>query len=78
MIGLEVLVNGRRVCVAGIRRGALDAAVTRMVGDNVEFINFRVGGLEGDSHLRWTVPKIGVGDEVTIRVVDVPAADPPA
>jgi len=77
MKALEVSVNGRRVCVAGVRSGVLAAHVTRTFGEQAEFIHFGVGGLEDDREVRWAVPKIGVGDEVTIRVVDVPTADPP-
>jgi hypothetical protein len=77
MKALEVSVNGRRVCVAGVRSGVLAAHVTRTFSEQAEFIHFGVGGLEDDREVQWAVPKVGVGDEVTIRVVDVTTADPP-
>jgi len=78
MRALDVSVNGRHVCVAGIGSGVLAAHVTRTGDDHTESIRFAVGGLEGGHYLQWLVPAIGVGDEVTIRVVEVPVADPPA
>jgi hypothetical protein len=77
MRALEVSVNGRRVCVAGIRQGVLAAHVTRNSGEQIEFIDLDIVGLEDGRDLRWSVPKIGIGGEVTVRVVDATVADPP-
>ena len=77
MTALDVSVNGRHVCVAGIGNGVLAAHVTRTGNDRNENIRLAVGGLEGGHYLDWLMPSVGVGDEVTIRIVDVPTTDPP-
>ena len=79
MRALEVLVNGRRVCLAGIGpKGIVSAMVDRLSNGHAEQICLHVGGMVGTRPLRWAVPDIGVGDEVLIRIVDSTDADPPA
>jgi hypothetical protein len=79
MKALEVSVNGHRACMAGIRRGVLTVHVSRLSNARTEFISLDVGGREEvGPPLRWPMPKIGVGDEVTIRVVDMDTIDSPA
>ena len=46
-------------------------------------LEFTVGGLgrcvgEAGEHLKWVESDLNVGDEIRIRVVDVPSADPPS
>ncbi len=46
-------------------------------------LDFTVGGLgrcvgEAGEHLKWVESDLAVGDEIRIRVVDVPSADPPS
>jgi hypothetical protein len=46
-------------------------------------LGFEVGGLgrcvgEAGEHLKWVESDLAVGDEIRIRVVDVPSADPPS
>jgi hypothetical protein len=46
-------------------------------------LEFSVGGLgrfvgEAGDHLKWVESDLEVGDEIRIRVVDVPSADPPS
>jgi hypothetical protein len=46
-------------------------------------LEFTVGGLgrcigEAGEHLKWVESDLAVGDEIRIRVVDVPSADPPS
>lgn len=46
-------------------------------------LDFTVGGLgrcvgEAGENLRWVESELAVGDEIRIRVVDVPTPDPPA
>jgi hypothetical protein len=81
MRALEVFVNGQRVCLAGIEcDGVMSAHVARVIGGQgrVEKIHLHVGGLEDGVHSTWSVPPVGVGDEVTIRIVNAPAVDPPS
>jgi hypothetical protein len=78
MRALEVLVNGRRVCLAGIGpKGIVSAIVDRLSGGHEERISLSVFGAVGTRHRRWATPAIGVGDEVLIRVLDAPEVDPP-
>src|SRR5688572_18417273 len=46
-------------------------------------LDFGVSGLrrcvgEAGEHLRWAETSLAVGDEIRIRVVDLPGADPPS
>jgi hypothetical protein len=83
MKAFHVLVNGKPLCTAGI--GAL--GVLHVIVDWVrrkdepregEF-DFSIGGLDtvSEEHVRWSAPRIGVGDEITIRVVDSDDIDAP-
>jgi hypothetical protein len=80
----DVFVNGARVCKAGIDPdGGLHAIVSwrgrprRGVSAALEL---SVSGVDGrtEEHVRWPVPELSVGDEVTIRVTDAGEADAPA
>lgn len=79
MIAYEILVNGHRVCIAGAS-GVFDATVcwTPAMGNNPRLT---VGGIDkndfGNWHVDWSAPTVGVGDEVTIRIVSTDSVDPP-
>jgi hypothetical protein len=76
MIGFEVSVNGRRVCTAGAGEGLLTAIVSSVASRSE--LKLEVGGLLEDAHLAWaTPPSLGVGDEVTVRVVETDKPDAP-
>jgi hypothetical protein len=80
MVALEVFVDGRRVCIAGVGdNGVLNAIVNSVGLPGEEEVFMHVGGLDctSDEHIRWAVPMISVGSEVTIRVVEAEAVDPP-
>ena len=80
MIAYEVQMNGRRLCVAGAPPdGVLTMGLT-WVHRNPETVDFHLGGLlGGDSkdHIRWNTPKLKIGDEVVMRIVDTDGGDPP-
>jgi hypothetical protein len=80
MTALEVFVNGHRVCLVGVGNdGVLGADVSWTGGPETEdFIHLFVGGLADGEHVNWTVPPIGVGSEVLIRVVEAQTVDPPS
>ncbi len=77
MIAFEVSVNGKRVCVAGAER--VSSVSLHWAHHSPQRVGFSVGGVssEGgvDHHCEWDVPPIGVGDEVTIRIVEADAVD---
>jgi hypothetical protein len=84
MTAFEILVNGKRLCVAGtLTADVVSIAVNwvRRVSEHApDRIQFHVGGLIADrphEHFGWNTPRIGVGDEVTIRIVEVDACDTP-
>jgi len=87
MFALELLINGEKVVIAGIDDWDLihSHITARRARDDEESDEFevRVGGLAQPrvenqlEHVRWGNKSLKVGDEVTIRLVDVPAADVP-
>jgi hypothetical protein len=83
MKAFMVSVNGRHVCTAGIGpNGVLSTMLTWVGGgprrDPEGAFHFSVGGLDSrtDEHVDWTTPELAVGDEVTVRVVEVEQIDP--
>jgi hypothetical protein len=78
MIAFEVSVNGKKVCVAGADR--VVGVSVDWTGRTPDRILFAAGGIttEGGQahHCAWMVPTIGIGDEVTIRVVETDTPDP--
>lgn len=81
MKALEVFVNGQRLCLAGVgSEGVLTATVDWAGRAGREDVFMHVGGLDGvtDESLEWAVPRIDVGTEITIRVVEVASVDPPS
>jgi hypothetical protein len=80
MIALEVFVNGQQLCLTGVGdHGVLNAIVTWVGKPGQSELFMHVGGLDSssDENLRWAVPAIQVGTEVTIKVVEATAVDPP-
>lgn len=86
MLALEVYLNGKRQCLAGIADDGLVSAILTWVGGvrsgrrlPEEDISLRVGGLDSvrREHLDWLRQDLAAGDEVRIRVVDVPKVDRP-
>jgi hypothetical protein len=77
MIGFEVLLNGKKVCVAGAGDGVLSAIVSSV--PKRQELELEVGGLADEAHLKWPIPRsLAVGDEVIVRVVETQRPDPPA
>jgi len=83
MIGFEVTLNGKRLCTAATGdTGVLTAIVTWVLRDvegvkEPSDLRLEVGGLANGVHLHWPSPKLAVGDEVLVRVVETKQADPP-
>jgi hypothetical protein len=77
MIGLEILLNGTRVCVAGAGEGVLSATVSSVAKRNE--LELEIGGLVDEAHLKWPAPRsLAIGDEVIVRVIETAQPDPPA
>lgn len=86
MTAIEVHVNGKKQCVAGIARDGVVSAILSWVarGDDLpklpqEQISLCVGGLDSqrDEHMDWLTREIKIGDEIVLRVVDVQKPNAP-
>jgi hypothetical protein len=86
MTAIEVHVNGKKQCIAGIARDGVVSAILSWVGRGNEYpelpredVSLRVGGLDSkrDEHVDWLTREMGVGDEIVLRIVDVRKPDPP-
>lgn len=85
MKAFTVFVNGQRICTAGIGPNGVLSAILDWVGGGTRrtadgHFGFHVGGLDSrtDEHVDWSVPEVGVGDEVTIRILETEDIDPEA
>jgi hypothetical protein len=84
MKAFRVTVNSKPVCTAGIGAvGVLHVIVSwlRRKGERLDGeFDFSVGGLDtaSEEHVRWSVPQIGLGDEIMIRVVESDEIDTPS
>jgi hypothetical protein len=80
MKAFRVFVNGEQVCTAGIGPDGVLTTLLDWVGGSKDegLFSFLVGGLDSrtDEHIRWQVPKVTVGDEVSIFIIDSNEIDP--
>jgi hypothetical protein len=80
----EVLVNGTCVCTARVEgSGSLSAIVDwrgGASGSGGPPLSLYVGGFEGQSEelVKWAVPTLQLGDEVTVRTMESAESDAPA
>jgi len=86
MLALEVHINGKRRCLAGIANDGVVSAILSWVGRGnperglpKEDMSIQVGGLDSErrEHMDWLQQELAAGDDVRIRVVDVPKVDRP-
>jgi hypothetical protein len=83
MRGLEVHLNGRKLCTAGIGPDAVLNTIVDVVGRKDEVTGddyhmmMRVGGLENEEFLIWARNELRVGDEISIRIVEHETFDSP-
>jgi hypothetical protein len=82
VLAIEVHLNGEKLTVAGAERlSVLTAAVAvgHMKEGGAPEVHLQVGGITSREHLDWiTRQGLKLGDSVTLRVLEVQAADPPA
>jgi hypothetical protein len=75
-----VSINGVQLCTAGIGTdGVLSSHVSWTGKDGNGQFHMHVGGLDTTSsrHMSWPVKEIGVGDEITTRIVETKVVDAP-
>lgn len=84
VLALQVALNGKPLCLAGVGNGVLSSEVVWVGGKGLsqkalKQLRLNVGGLDTvtKEHLCWEARKILVGDEITIKVVKSSKVDPP-
>jgi len=93
MFRFQIIVNGKPVCTAGVKKFGVLTAIFNWVGRRrrkadvgykgniIEESWLSVGGiddsLEGRPHVRWLTRKLKPGDEITVRILGAGPADPP-
>jgi hypothetical protein len=78
MQGMEVHLNGDKLCTAGIgSQEALNATIDIVAGERDYEMTFRVGGLKNDEFVIWSDRELRVGDEITVRIVETERIDVP-
>ena len=84
MIAIEVHVNNKKLCTAGLSNGTVDATVyytnrKAWQGGKNPVLGFILHGKESepDRHVEWTTPDLALGDEIVLRFVDASHVDGP-
>src|SRR5262245_15004825 len=77
MPAFVIVVNGEEVCSADFEAGAHGVHFSWIGPATDPEILFHVGGSSGDDLLRWDMPELKIGDEVTIKIVDAEGKTPP-
>jgi len=88
MTAFEVYLNGEKLCTAGLGDEGVLSTLLSWRGNQPykdgtapasASLEFSVGGLISATgeQVRWAEPKIQLGDEIRIRLVNVESADTP-
>jgi len=84
MLAFEVLINGKRLCIAGTGTSDVLSTVVswarRAQDRGQDKLDFHIGGIvagNSNEHFGWTTPALAIGDEITIRLVDADTWDKP-
>ena len=83
MIAFEVFIAGHRVCLAGVGdEGTFNVIVGCTSNAANSYCGYHLsvsgGDRRTDEFFDWSAPSIGVGSEVTVRVVETDAVDDPS
>ena len=78
MVAFEIHVNGKHLATAGVgQNGVVSTILSWSIGPEPQVphgqMTFGVGGADATDHLDWAMPSVGVGDEITIKLVNVEA-----
>ena len=82
MLGMQIVLNGTRLCVAGLDDEGVTAVVDlhawRLPDGNYPPSTLQVFAIKDFDRLEWRgAEKLQAGDEIVIRVVDVSEVDQP-
>jgi hypothetical protein len=75
MRAIELYINGRYLLTAGVGwDGLLLPSIAYSRGE----FRLHIGGIDRDTdeHVDWSVPEIGVGDEITFKLVETDQISP--
>jgi hypothetical protein len=78
MKAFVVFVNGQRICTIGLKRNNTRGVGLHWIGGPEGLVFLHAGGMDDREHVDWEMPDVGVGDEVTVRVVECNETDPPS
>jgi hypothetical protein len=76
MRAFEAMVNGKQLCTAGTRDGALAVTITDVSDDTTLYIGAS-DSTSGES-ITWINTSLKSGDEVRLRVIECESVDKPA
>jgi hypothetical protein len=81
MRAFEIHLNGKRLCVAGMRKGIWGVTINWVARPkrSDEIGGFAVSGLIDSTkqHVKWTSRQLHVGDELRIKLVEKNGVDGP-
>jgi hypothetical protein len=80
MRAFRISLNGKKLCLAGIRNdGVLSTTITYVSSRNRCETQIEVGGLilPQDEHVVWKRSRLRVGDELRVKIVEAEAVDKP-
>jgi hypothetical protein len=82
MLGMEIILNGTRLCIAGVDDEGVTAVVDlhtwRLPDGSCPASALRVFAIKDFDHLQWPgAENLQPGDEIVLRVVDVSEFDLP-
>jgi hypothetical protein len=82
MKAFKVFLNGEQIRTAGIGPHGVLSAIVNWVGGGLDradegHFHMHLGGLDcrTDEHVRWPVPELKVGDEISILIVETNEVD---
>jgi hypothetical protein len=81
MRAFQILLNGKKICVAGIPvDGVLTTTLTYVPFRKRRETRLYVGGLETekDEHLFWKEAILHTGDELRVKIIETKSVDSPA
>jgi hypothetical protein len=77
MLALEIIVNGKKRCVAGVKQTESLSAIVA-ISPHGPFLSVSGSiGPNGDIGEWVKLESVALGDKITVKVVDVPTSDEP-
>jgi hypothetical protein len=80
MRALEICLNGKKLCVAGVGdNGVVTANICCVLRGGKDELSLDTGGINSatQEHWRWRGCEVKVGDKIQVTVVEAPKADKP-